>query len=609
MLGRRLGVLLNGTGIGACLLLAAPAFADEAELQQQINEMQRQLKSMQDQQIPMQRQLKSMQDQLARSKEQQAEQARAAEQSAQKAQQAAQSIEQAYAKAIGTDTAKAAGGTMFSKAIPSSFSSSFGEIHTTMAGTFVALEGAWREHNEVANGASSPPFGSPGIPLHNSALWNQNEFRMTAQQSRIALRAWGDISPTQRLEAYYEMDFLGASVDANNRESNSFTPRIRQAFGSYDNDDYHFHFLGGQAWSMLTQNRVGITPRYENVPLTIDAQYVVGFNWLRNPQLRFVADWDYIYWFGLSVEQPGVVFPGAPSASSVFPPGETVNINNFCTTSSHLNGSTTCSNDVAPDIIEKFAFDPGWGHYEVLALQRWMSDSVTPTVLNSAGVQTTPADWEQKTIFGWGVGGSFLVPAWPRYFDLQGSILYGEGIGRYSSSQLPDAVIGRSGALTPVTGLQFLVGGVVHPWDGFDIYAYFGQDRTYANPWTAGTTQGGWGNPNFVNNGCLLQGLGNSPAQNGTGGSLLASSPFNTPITGTTCTFDVQSTQEFTVGLWQTAYKGELGRALLGLQYFYIRVNAFPGLPGPITETKTPNLGLNPNNNVFMFSFRYYPFN
>jgi hypothetical protein len=609
MLWRRLGILLNGTGIGACLLLAAPASADEAELQQQINEMQRQLKSMQDQQIPMQRQLKSMQDQLARSKEQQAEQARAAEQSAQKAQQAAQSIEQAYAKAIGTDTAKAAGGTMFSKAIPSSFSSPFGEIHTTMAGTFVALEGAWREHNEVANGASSPPFGSPGIPLHNSALWNQNEFRMTAQQSRIALRAWGDISPTQRLEAYYEMDFLGASVDANNRESNSFTPRIRQAFGSYDNDDYHFHFLGGQAWSMLTQNRVGITPRYENVPLTIDAQYVVGFNWLRNPQLRFVADWDYIYWFGLSVEQPGVVFPGAPSASSVFPPGETVNINNFCTTSSHLNGSTTCSNDVAPDIIEKFAFDPGWGHYEVLALQRWMSDSVTPTVLNSAGVQTTPADWEQKTIFGWGVGGSFLVPAWPRYFDLQGSILYGEGIGRYSSSQLPDAVIGRSGALTPVTGLQFLVGGVVHPWDGFDIYAYFGQDRTYANPWTAGTTQGGWGNPNFVNNGCLLQGLGNSPAQNGTGGSLLASSPFNTPITGTTCTFDVQSTQEFTVGLWQTAYKGELGRALLGLQYFYIRVNAFPGLPGPITETKTPNLGLNPNNNVFMFSFRYYPFN
>jgi hypothetical protein len=582
MLGRRLGVLLNGTAIGACLLLAAPAFADEADLQRQIDVMQRQLKS--------------MQDQLNRSKQQQAEQARAAEQSAQKAQQAAQSIEQAYAKAIGADTAKPAGGTMFSKAIPSSF----GGIHTSMAGTFVALEGAWREHNEVANGASSPPFGSPGIPLHNSALWNQNEFRMTAQQSRIALRAWGDIDPVQRLEAYYEMDFLGASVDANNRESNSFTPRIRQAFGSYDNDEYHFHFLGGQAWSLLTQNRVGITPRYENIPLTIDAQYVVGFNWLRNPQLRFVGDWNNVAWFGVSIEQPGAVFPGAPSASTVAPPGETVNINNFCTTSSHLNGSTTCSNDVAPDIIEKFALDPGWGHYELLTLQRWISDSVTPTVATAA-LPAAPANWSQKTTFGWGVGGSFLVPAWPGSLDLQGSVLYGDGIGRYSSSQLPDAVIGSSGALTPVTGLQFLFGGVVHPWNGLDIYAYYGQDRTYANSWTKGTTQGGWGNPNFINNGCLLQSTTN-------GGALLSGSPFNTPITGTTCTFDVQSTQEFTAGLWQTAYKGELGRVVMGLQYFYIRVNAFPGLPGPITALSTPNQGLNPNNNVFMFSFRYYPF-
>jgi hypothetical protein len=574
---RRLGVLLNGTVIGACVLLATPAFADEADLQRQINAMQRQLKA--------------MQDQLAKSKEQQAQQARAAEEAAQKAQQAAQSVQHAYAQAMGADVPIPPGGTMFTKAIPSSF----GGVHISMAGTFIALEGAWREHNEVANGASDPPFGSPGIPLQNSALWGENEFRMSSQQSRIALRAWGDISPTQHVEGYYEMDFLGSSVDANNRESNSFTPRIRQVFGSYDNDDYHIHFLGGQAWSLLTQNRVGITPRYENVPLTIDAQYVVGFNWLRNPQLRFVADWNNIAWFGVSIEQPGAVFPGAPSTSTVAPPGETVSINNFCTTSSHLNGSTSCSNDVAPDIIEKFALDPGWGHYEVLGLQRWISDSVSPSV--------TPANFTQQVTTGWGVGGSFLVPAIPKFLDLQGSTLYGEGIGRYSSSQLPDAVIGPNGQLTPVKGLQFMFGGVAHPWSGLDIYAYYGQDRTYANPWTVGTSQGGWGNPNFLNNGCLEQSL------TGQGGALLSGSPFNVPITGTTCTFDVQRTQEFTVGFWQTAYQGDLGRAVVGLQYEYIKLTAFPGLPGPITPTSTPNQGLNPNNNVFMFSFRYYPFN
>jgi outer membrane murein-binding lipoprotein Lpp len=573
---RRVGILLTGTAIGAYILFAGPALADEVDLQRQINAMQRQLKA--------------MQEQLAKSKEEQAQQARAAQEAAQKAQKAAQSAEQVYAQAAGAPAHYPPGTTMFAKALPSSFD----KIHISMAGTFIALEGAWREHSEVSDGASSPPFGSPGIPLANSALFNEREFRMTAQQSRIALRAWGDISPTQHLEAYYEMDFLGASVDANSRESNSYVPRIRQGFASYDNDDYHIHFLGGQAWSMLTQDRVGITPRYENVPLTIDAQYVVGFNWLRNPQLRFVADWNNIAWFGVSVEQPGAVFPGAPSAGTVAPPGTAVSINNFCTTASHLNGSTSCSNDVAPDIIEKFALDPGWGHYEVLALQRWISDEVSPTI--------TPASWSQQTTFGWGVGGSFLVPAIPNFVDLQGSVLYGEGIGRYSSSQLPDAVIGPTGSLTPVKGLQFMLGAVAHPWNGLDIYTYYGQDQTYANPWTAGGINGGWGNANFLNNGCLDQSLT-------AGGSALGAPPFNTPIGGTTCTFDVQRVQEFTIGFWQTIYQGDLGRAVAGAQYEYVKLTAFPGLPGPITSTLTPNQGLNPNNNIFMFSFRYYPFN
>jgi hypothetical protein len=50
---------------------------------------------------------------------------------------------------------------------------------------------------------------------------------------------------------------------------------------------------------MLTQNRAGITPLYENVPLTIDAQYAAGFNWARQDQIRFVADVNKVAWFVL----------------------------------------------------------------------------------------------------------------------------------------------------------------------------------------------------------------------------------------------------------------------------------------------------------------------
>ena len=296
-------------------------------------------------------------------------------------------------------------------------------------------------------------------------------------------------------------------------------------------------------------------------------------------------------WFGVSIEQPGAVFPGSPSAGTVSPPAPIVtSINNTCTGSSHLNSLTSCSNDVAPDIIEKVALDPGFGHYEVLGLQRWFSDQVANT--------TVPNSWSQKVTFGWGVGGNALLPVIPKILDLQGSVLYGQGIGRYTSSQLPDAVIGPDGTLSPITMLSFMVGAVAHPFDGNDIYAYYGEDRTYANAWTSGATQGGWGNVNFVNNGCLNQNL--------TGGQQGA---FNTPIAGTTCTFDVQKAQEFTIGFWQDAYKGNLGRLRYGLQYEYVRLTAFQGVTGPITATSTPNQGLTPNNNILMFSFRYYPFN
>lgn len=567
-----IGALLLGAALGASQFATA-AHGDEQQLQHQIDVMKRQLEK--------------MEHELAQKK--QAPAPRVAGVPAGAAPVTARNGNEIVIPAPSVPPPAADGQTIFAKALPAWVDG----IHFSMAGSFIAMEGAYRQHSEVSDGASSPAFGSPGIPLQNSALYNEREFRASAQQSRIAMKMWGDIDPNQHVKGYYEMDFLGASTDANNRESNSFTPRIRQAFAEYDNDLWHFHFVGGQAWSFLTQNRVGALPNSENVPLTIDAQYVVGFDWLRNPQLRFVYDVNKIAWFGVSIEQPQAVFPGAPASgfTNSQPPAPLfTSINNTCTGGSHLNGTTTCSNDVAPDVIEKFALDPGFGHYELLGVERWFSDEVSNT--------TVPNSWSQKVTMGWGVGGNALLPAIPKILDLQGSVLYGQGIGRYTSSQLPDAVIGPDGTLSPITMLSFMVGAVAHPFEGNDIYTYYGEDKTYANAWTVGTAQGGWGNPNFVNNGCVNQNLTSASA-----GS------FNTPIGGTTCSFNVQKAQEFTIGFWQDAYKGNLGRLRYGLQYEYVRLTAFQGVPGPITATSTPNQGLTPNNNILMFSFRYYPFN
>jgi hypothetical protein len=114
-----------------------------------------------------------------------------------------------------------------------------------------------------------------------------------------------------------------------------------------------------------------------------------------------------------------------------------------------------------------------------------------------------------------------------------------------------------------------------------------------SNSWSIGGTNGGYGNPLAVNNGCLNQNMGSGPAG------------FNDAIAGTTCTANVQRTQEFTIGFWDNIYKGPVGRFTFGVQYEYVNLKAFDGLA---TGAGTPNQGLNPNNNIVFTSIRYYPF-
>jgi hypothetical protein len=421
---RRLRLLLAGTVLGTSILISVPAFADDAQLQQQINAMQRQLQV--------------MQDQLAETKRQ----AKAAAQQAQQTQQAQQQQAQNIPANIPPNL-YAADVPVPTKGPPSWFDS----IHVSLAGSFIAMEGAWRQRNENASGASDPPFST--IPLLNSPLYNENETRFSAQQSRIAFKASGDIDPTRHVKGYYEMDFLGAAPTANSRESNSYTPRIRQAYFAYDDDNWHGHFSAGQMWSLATQNRVGILNSTENVPLTIDAQYVVGFNWARQPAIRFVEDWGKIGWFAVAVESSATNFAsngngvagavGVQSANSgtVVPPGLVANVTNNCNASGLLDSVTNCSINPAPDIIEKFALDPGWGHYEALGIQRWFADATAPaTGVGAAAVGLPGASWNQRVTFGWGVGGNALLPVWPKFVDLQGSVWPGhrplciEPIGR-----------------------------------------------------------------------------------------------------------------------------------------------------------------------------------
>ena len=424
-------------------------------------------------------------------------------------------------------------------------------------GGFIELAGIFRNQNLVSDVATD--FN--GIPFRNSPRSRENEFRFSARQSRLSGLFTAKVDPAIQITGYYELDFLAAGTTSNSRETNSYVPRIRQAFASVDSLDSGWHVLAGQAWSLITTNLSGITPLREQIPLTIDAQYVPGFNWTRNPQVRVVKDIAPGLWAGLSVEAPQSVLPASPFAAPA-----NVDVSNAGDPAGLLNGATTYSNNSIPDIVGKVAIEPGFGHYELKGLVRFFEDRVSPTTAAGPGGRT-------ETATGHGIGGAATLPVIDRALDLQVSGLVGRGIGRYGTSQLPDFALKPGGGIAPIPTFQLLAGAVAHVQPGTDVYLYAGWEHA-GRAGAFGTA--GYGSPTLITAGCNIEGSAS-----------------------TACEAESRDIRQITGGFWHDLYKGGYGRLVAGAQVSYTERDAFRGAPGaqPSTHLVT---GLT--------SLRYYPF-
>lgn len=419
-------------------------------------------------------------------------------------------------------------------------------------GGFIEAAVIDRSRNETTSIGSN--FGS--IPLPSTANYRTGEFRMSGQQSRLSLLAQGDYDDNLKLAGYWESDFISAAPTANSNESNSYNLRMRLAFFTADLQNMGLHFAAGQTWSLATLYKGSLTPRNENSMQQIDAQYVVGYNWARQMSLRAVADVTPWAQFAVSVEAPQTVFKGtAPSG---------VILNN--TGTSQLDPSTTYSTDVAPDVIAKVGVNPGFGHYEVYGLARWMHDQ-TDVATGTTG------NGSSNTVMAGGVGAGAIIPVIPKLINFQASGLVGTGIGRYGSVGLPDATVSSTGAVKPIREVEALVGVVAHVLPQVDLYGYGGIEEEHATATSkVGSTLYGYGNPDQVNTGCWT--------------------------VGGTCGAQTKAVRELTFGGWYRFYKGRFGMAEVGVQDAEIYLDTFSGIGG---APKT-------NDNIFMTSFRYYPF-
>ena len=169
---------------------------------------------------------------------------------------------------------------------------------------FVAAEGVWRQRNLTADIGSS----YSALPFSGTTNANMSEFRLTGRQSRIGLLATGNAGDT-KMTGYWESDFLTVGTTSNSNESNSYALRVRQFFLSAQTGTWNIS--AGQMWSMMTPDKSSAgNPRTEAVPLTIEAQYAVGFNWARQAGLRFVNKMGDVASFGIGVEEAQATFSG-----------------------------------------------------------------------------------------------------------------------------------------------------------------------------------------------------------------------------------------------------------------------------------------------------------
>ncbi len=478
-------------------------------------------------------------------------------------------------------------------------------------GGFVAGETVDRQHG--IGGDVSTQFS--GIPFSGQTAGLLSEFNASGRQSRISLLAEGKLS-SSALRAYYEADFLSSGTTSNDNQSNSYSLRQRQVWGQADLHS-GWTFTGGQMWSLATEYKSGLMNLREQIPMTIDAQYSVGFTWERQYGFRVVKDIKDRFWAGFAVEEaqtlnlgghnlPALVYQQAGNGGGLY------------------NATANYSFNPVPDLVAKVAVEPGFGHYEIFGVGRFFRARAYPNeppMLTTtswgptSSTGTTTGAFTAKTAGG-GLGANARIPLLWKHLELGAHGLAGDGIGRYSSSTLPDATAHPDGTLELLPGGSALASLEWHANPRFDIYSYYGGEYVKRAFYPTGffvTTPptndfqppvgqpivGGYGAPTNIEFGCNIEA---QPASSPNGGG-------DVPGSALGCTSDNRNLQEGTLGYWFRFYRGLHGTLQQGIQYSYVVRHTWQGVglaANPVTGAPAITGSPKAIDNMWFTSFRYY---
>ena len=246
--------------------------------------------------------------------------------------------------------------------------------HSYKFGGFVKTDVIYSDYDPGPSSGAGRDFYIPGtIPVGDGPSESYLDFHV--KESRINFKSTHNLDNGARMTSFIELDFQ-LPAGGNERVSNSFAPRVRHAFLTYNK------WLVGQTW--MTFFNVGALP--ENLDFVGPAESTI---FGRQPMIRYTSGpWQF------AAENP---------ETTITPYGG--------------GGRIAADDNTAPDLVGRYNMKGDWGTFTVAGMLRQLRYEN-----NAAAIKDSTTGW------GISLSGKFIIG---EKDDFRWMASYGGGLGRY----------------------------------------------------------------------------------------------------------------------------------------------------------------------------------
>jgi len=280
--------------------------------------------------------------------------------------------------------------------------------HSYVFGGYMKLDMMYSDYGEGPSSGAGRDWYIPGtIPVEHGAD-SYSYFDAHVKESRINFKSTHNLDNGAKIGTFLEMDFQ-LSGQGDERISNSWSPRVRHAFFTYNN------WLFGQTW--MTFFNVGALP--ENLDFVGPAESTL---FGRQPMIRYTMGG-----FQFAIENPSTTITPKPDG-----------------------GRVTADDNRMPDLVARWNMGGDWGNFTAAGILRELRcDNCIAGVDDSTN--------------GWGVSLSGKFNLFGKD-DFRWMATAGSGLGRYFGINLANgAVVDANGGLEAIDSWG-VFGSYRHLW-------------------------------------------------------------------------------------------------------------------------------------------------